>query len=324
MTTMLAERATGPKTRSQKATQSTLDTIEFSIEDALAWRLPPFQRPLRVNERVRLLAEQIKADGGVVPGILTFGILGGQRYLIDGQHRREAFLLSACAKGYADVRNGFFDSMADMGEEFVRLNSSLVRMRPDDMLRGMEGRLESLQQIRKACPWIGYDNVRRGQNAPIVSMAVVLRCWTASRTETPGRTGGAAPATMAAELTRDEANNLIGFLICAFDAWGRDDEFRTLWTQLNMGLCMWLYRRTVLAAWGQRGIRLTLQQFKRGIAALSADEGYLDWLTGRLFRDLHRAPAYNRLTAIMAKRLEADAGKKMAFPRPAWALGRKK
>ena|SRR3990167_10286962 len=107
----------------QKSSTVWTDTICFSHKEAESWQLPIFQRPLRVNEKVRLLAEQIKNDGGVIPGILTFGFVRGDRYLIDGQMRRESFLLSGKDEGFADIRLCFFDSEAQMAQEFVHLNS---------------------------------------------------------------------------------------------------------------------------------------------------------------------------------------------------------
>ena len=38
---------------------------------------------------VRALAEQIKGGDGVIPGVLTIGILDKERYVVDGQHRCE-------------------------------------------------------------------------------------------------------------------------------------------------------------------------------------------------------------------------------------------
>lgn len=166
-----------PKSGPEKATKTTVETIGFSRDEANDWKVPPFQRPLRVNDKVRLLAEQIGNDGGVIPGVLTFGVIGRDRFIVDGQHRREAFVLSGKAEGYADARTCYFDTMAEMGEEFVRLNSQLVRMRPDDILRGLESSLPSLQAVRAACPFVGYDMIRRGDRCPILSMSAVLRAW---------------------------------------------------------------------------------------------------------------------------------------------------
>jgi hypothetical protein len=39
----------------------------------LGWKLPAFQRPLRVNAKVLALVEEIRTEGGVIPGILTLG-----------------------------------------------------------------------------------------------------------------------------------------------------------------------------------------------------------------------------------------------------------
>lgn len=310
------------KTKSQKQTRTNVDTIMFTAEEARAWEIAPMQRELRTNDKVRLLAQEVADDDGVIPGILTFGIMGSKRYLLDGQHRREAFLLSGCGVGYADVRNVFFDNLGDMGKEFVRLNSALVKMKPDDILRGMEQSSPALRKIRAACPWIGYDCIRRGERSPVVGMSLVLRAWVASSREVPSNSTMAAAAA-AQQLQPDDADHLVGFLTAMMDAWGRDEEFQRLWGGLNLTLCMWLWRRVVITSWGPRAVRLSAAEAKRVFAGLSANEGYLDWLVGRQLAERNRAPAYTRLTEILGNRISADRGKKVAFPRPAWALGRK-
>lgn len=308
-------------TNPEKVTKTTVDTIQFTPAEAKSWRIPPFQRELRVNDKVRTLADQIRCDSGVVPGVLSFGKMGNATYLIDGQHRREAFLLSGKEFGYADVRTMTFDSMATMGEEFVRLQCPLVRMRPDDILRGLEGSLEVLQKIRKSCPWVGYDMIRRGPKTPHASMSVILSCWHISRSEVPS--GSGSSLTIARELQSDDATNLIGFLLTAMDAFGTDHEYTILWRRLNLVLCMWLYRRTVLDTYSHKSIKLNPVMFRQALKSLSADDDYTDWLTGRDLSDKHRAPAYSRITATMAKKLVTMGAKNTGFPRPPWALGKK-
>jgi len=309
-----------PNTKPQKATRTTVDTIAFDREQIASWELPAFQRPLKLNDKVVALAETIKRDGGVIPGVITLGVLGGQTYLLDGQHRRAAFMQSGMESGYTDVRIHHFDNMGEMGEEFVRLNSQLVRMRPDDILRGLELSYEPLRRLREKCPFIGYDMIRRGTNAPIVSMALVLRGWRSSSCEVPASHGVASSAAaLAVSLTNEDSNEMIRFLSACFEAWGRDQEYMRLWGGLNLVLCMWLYRRTVMQQNSVKSIRLTREQFKKCLMSLSAESDYLDYLTGRSMGERDRSPTYGRMKHIFAARIASDTGQKALLPAPAWA-----
>lgn len=307
-------------TEAKKQTRTYVDTLLFTPETAQSWEAPPFQRPLRVNDKVRALATQIAQDGGVIPGVLTLGILDRKTYLLDGQHRVQAFLLSECREGAADVRKHFFDSMGEMGEEFVNLNSSLVNLRPDDILRGLEGVSPALQLIRKKCPFVGYDMIRRGDKSPILSMAMVLRCWAGSMADVP-QTGGVSAATRAQTLTMDEAESCCAFLNLLIGAWGRDAEYVKLWNSLNLSLIMWLYRRTVLTQYSPNTTRLTREQFSQCATRLSANANYLDFLVARLLNDKNRSPTYARIKQMFAACIEQETGKKPRLPQPSWAVG---
>jgi hypothetical protein len=308
-----------PKTASEKKTRTVVDTIRFTPETLKNWKLPEFQRDVKVNEKVRVLAEQLKEDGGVMPGIITLGVVDGVTYLIDGQHRREAFAISGLEEGFTDVRIHYFNSMADAGEEFVKLNSQLVRMRPDDILRGLENSVPALREIRRKCPFVGYDMIRRGERAPIVSMSMILRAWRGSSTEVPAPHGVAASAKSLAEtLTAEEMHGLIGFLTCAIEGIGRDPEYTRLWGGLNIVLCMWLYRRTVISQWSPQTPRLTQALFAKYLMSLSANEKYMDWLVGRHLGERDRSPAYFKLKSIFAERLQSEMNKKIRMPSPAW------
>lgn len=307
-----------PSTDAEKSTQTTLETIEVTPDLVRSWKLPPFQRPLRINDKVMLLAEQIRRDDGVLPGVFTIGIIGKDRYLVDGQHRREAFLLSECVIGYCDVRICHFDDLAAMGEEYVNLNSRIVNMRPDDILRGLEGTYEPLAKLRRRCPYVGYDQIRRNEKGPVLSMSALLRCWVGSVTEAP-RGGGTSAMQLAKTLSMEDADQCIGFLACAFSAWGRDLAYARLWTNLNLVLCMWLYRRIVIGAYSAKTKRITPEQFTKCLMSVSADSSYLDWLVGRQVGNRDMSPAYKRLKAIIAGRVESDTGHKYVTPMPAWA-----
>lgn len=308
------------------AKRSKMDTISLDLRTVNGWRMPPFQRPLRINEKVRTIAADISSAGGVVPGILTVGkLLNGRDsgdYLIDGQHRIEAFRMSGCQEALADVRFIEFDSIADMGEEFVNLNSRIVAMRPDDVLRGVEGSLPTLQMIRKECPFVGYGNIRRNANdSPIVSMSLLIRVWEGSAKESPVAQSISA-LTLAKDMTMESATQCRIFMQMCEEAWGRDPAVARLWGSLNLSLCMWLWRRMVLTkpTGHKRYISLTTPQFVKCLMALGSNAAYTAWLVGRQLGDRDRPGAYARIKGIFGRRvLEEKWVERAIFPQPAWA-----
>lgn len=300
--------------------RATTETVAVNADWLKRLKSPPFQRPLRVNAKVLALAQSLKDRNdldGCLPGVLTLGRLAGDFYLLDGQHRVEAFKLSELRECYADVRIMDFESMGDMGEEYVTLNSQMVRMRPDDILRGLEGSNAGLALLRRRCGFVGYDMIRRSERAPLISASLVLRAWHGSAREVPASSGMSAVA-MAQELTVDEAGALCDFLTICHAAWGSDPEYQRLYGTLNLTLCAWLFRRTVITQFSPSSARLTREQFRSGLGALSADSGYLDYLVGRLMTERDRSPAYGRIKGLFTRRLQGS-GKAMKLPAPSWS-----
>lgn len=303
-----------------KSVKSSTEPVILTQEAVRAWKLPPVQRPLRVNAKVMELAQTLKNNGGIMSGILTIGILNREKFIVDGQHRIEAFKISELPEVYAEVRLCHFDDMAELAEEFVLLNSRLVNMRPDDILRGLESSNPGLQLLRKHCEFVGYDQIRRGTTGPVLSMSTLLRCWFGSAQDVPS--SSSAPATQFGKsLTEEDATQIIQFLNVAYGAFGRDQEFGRLWSVLNLSLTMWLWRRTVLSGYSAKSVRLTAQQFGKCLMALSASGDYLEWIVGRKLTDRDRSPCYSRIRGIFAKRLESEIGKRPLFPAPPWFHG---
>lgn len=309
-----------------KSEQSRMDTLIITPEMVNAWKIPGFQRPLRINDKVRAVTEHIK-KAECVEGVLTLGRVKGDQafYIVDGQHRTEAFKLSELSEAIADVRVCNFDSMSEMAEEFVRLNSSLVKMRPDDILRGLESSVPALKAIRKSCEFVGYDQIRRGKAGPIVSMSALLRCWSAASFETPASSNsGLSAAGLAHSLDQASLQNLIAFLATAHSAWGRDPEYYRLWGNLNLSLTMWLWNRLVIDRdrfGNKRYAVLSIPEFKKCLMLVSTEGDYLEWLVGRNLTDRDRSPCYSRLKAMFSRRLTSDAkgDKRPSLPSPAWA-----
>lgn len=306
-------------TPAEKSTGTRMEVLEITKAVLAGWKSPDFQRPLKTTTpRFSEVTRQIRLEE-VIPGVITIAVVGKDTYVLDGQHRLEAFKQAEIETAYADVRIHHFDTLAQAGDEWVRLNSQIIRVTPDDVLRAHEKSSEALSLIRKRCPFVGYDSIRRGKDSPLVSMSMVLRAWKGSEPEVPSN-GGASAHEIARGLTVDEAEELSTVLKLFFDAWGRDSEYWRLWGSLNVVLCMWLYRRMVVAPYSHRVKRLTKDEFKKGIAALSASPDYMDWLVGRAVRDSDRSPAYQRIRIILNKRLAVD-GAKIIFPAPAWYTG---
>lgn len=293
------------------------DTLELTREAVESWRAPAFQRPLRVNAKVTALAEEI-ASSGVIPGVLTLGEMGGATYVVDGQHRVEALKLSGRREAYADVRVIRFESLAEMGEEFVRLNQSLVRMYPDDMLRGLEGSHEGVRKLRRACPFIGYGQVRRGTpNSPLLSASLAIRAWFSGAPEVPA-SNKRSVVGLAGEMDADEVDRMVEFYTTLYDAFGGDQEYWRLWSALNVAILAWLWRRVTLNPRG-KVTHVPRAMFKKCLMSLSATPSYLDWLVGRQFTDRDRSPAFCRVKAVFVRRVSEEMRRKVYFPSPGWA-----
>jgi hypothetical protein len=307
-----------PSTDAEKKTQTTTDTWEFTAATAKTWRSPPFQRPLRVNNKVAAAAESMKKNGGVISGTFTIGVFEGDRWLVDGQHRREAFYLSGCPVGYVDVRIIHFKSLADMADEFVEVNQHLVNLKPDDIVRGMEASCEPIAKLRRKCTYVGYDNVRRNERSPVIAMSQLLRCWNGSANDTP-RTGGVSAAQLAEQFTTDDCEQLASFMDCAYTAWGRDPQNYRLWSSLNLTLCAWIYRRIHLTAYSAKTQRVDRDLFTKCLLSVSAAEIYVAWLMGRQLSPRDLAPAYAKLKGLFSSRIEKETGKKAYLPAPTWS-----
>jgi hypothetical protein len=306
-----------------RSKRSAMETQIFTREEVLGWKLPSFQRPLRVNSKVLALTEEIKGDGGIIPGVLTLGRVGADKahYIVDGQHRVEAFKISELDECIADVRSVMFDDMAEMADEFVNLNSRLVNMRPDDILRGLEESMPLLRRIREACDFVSYGQIRRGTpKSPVIGMSLLLRAWHISAPEVPASTSPSA-AAIAAALDDTSVNSLIAFMQIARSAWGADPENYRLWGSLNVTINMWIYRRHVLDKERsvKRAVAMTPDQFRKCLMSVAADSGYAEWLVGRNLNERDRSPCYSRLKIIFTRRLQQDTQKKVTMVQPSWA-----
>jgi hypothetical protein len=303
-----------------------METLIFGVSEMRTWKLPGFQRDVRVNQKVMEVSEELKENGGVIPGVLTLGRLGTDKtiYLVDGQHRREAFFISELKECIADVRMCSYSSMTDMAEDYVELNGKLVNMRPDDILRGLEESLPELRRVRSCCDYVTYGQVQRTNTAKAaIGMSALLRCWSMSRVDVPSRHSPRA-TVLAEALDAAEADRLILFMQTARSAWSDDPENYRLWNSLNLTICMWMWRRLVLDK--NRGVKksvvLSAEDFRKCLMSVSASADYMEWLVGRQIGERDRAPCYGRLKAIFVKRLSDGRdvkSPKLMFPQPSWA-----
>lgn len=310
-----------------KADRSKMETLLLTPEIVAEWRLPPFQRPLRVNKKVLAIADELKDNGGFIEGVISLGFVGNNQtlYLYDGQHRIEAAKLSGLTEFIADVRICKFETLVEMGVEFVKLNTAIAKFSPDDVLRGLEASSSALRLIRKECPFVGYENIRRGTTSPTLSMSATMRCWIGAAAETPSITGaGKSAAEIAHELTVAEAEEICRFLKVARAAWGNDLQYSRLWGNLNLCMSMWLWRRLVLEK--ERGLKrfvvLSEDKFRKCLMSLSATSNYVDWLVGRNMSERDRTPCYQRLKSIFVGRLKDEGIANPKLPAPSWSIGR--
>lgn len=318
----------GTKRAPRSAIKSRMETRLITPDDIKKWQIPDFQRPLKLNTKVMALAELLgkpeKEGGfaGIIPGIITLGVLKGGWYIVDGQHRMKAFEISGIAEAIVDLRIMDFDNAADMADEFATLNSNLVTMTPDDRLRALEKGVDALKTIRGACRFVGYGRVRQKANAattPLISMSSALRAWGASAMESASFSGTGSIIDYAREITKEEAEGMAQFLNACYEAWGNPPEYWGLWNSLNITLLAWVWRRMVIAPPKNTSkiTRLTIEQFVTCAMTLSADKAYLDFLYGRK-GETDRSPCYFRIKQNFAKRLATMGVVKPYFPNAEW------
>lgn len=301
-----------------------LEARIVTLTDFDKWLLPPFQRDFQMNDTVRIVSEEIKQTQ-CCPGIITLGRLVSDLntlYLLDGQHRVQAMWLSGLSEFYVDLCIMTFPGFGDMGITYVKLNSKIRPLRPDDKIKGLVFSHAPVKHVTEECPFVGFGKVRRGGNATssLLSLSATLRCWAAARLETPSASGKNA-IVLAETLTMLEAEHLCRFLNLTKTAWGDEPQNFRLWGALNLTICMWLYVRTVLET--QRGVKryavLDKDQFKKCLMSVAASADYNDWLGARNLSERDRSPCYSRLRKLFGDRLREEGLGKVMFPLPSWS-----
>lgn len=310
-------RIVKPSTEAERGTRTVLKSDVVTPAVVKSWKLPPFQRPLKENSaKLGDVAAEIRQTE-IIPGVITLGVLDRNLWVIDGQHRVEAFLRAEISEAFVDIRFAHFDDMAEMSKEFKKLNGKISNMTPDDLLRAEEQSNDVLRKFRRDCSFIGYGQIRRGPKTPIVSMSSILRCWFGTGPEVPSL-GGLTANEVVERLTPDEARTLSEFANCAFEAWGTDEAHHKLWTNLNLAMCMWMYRRLVVQPYSASTKKITRELFTKCLMSVAADAAYAAFLVGRSLRERDRSPAYSRVKSLFAKRIEAETGDKPRLPSPEW------
>ncbi len=307
-------------TKAFKTTRSVTDTIVVTEKVIATWVIPGFQRAVKDNRKVQEIGKLI-AETGVIPGVITLGVLDDVVYRLDCQHRLMAFSKSGLREAYVDARYLYCKSMADMAREFVHLNTPIARLQPNDVLRGMTETNVALKSIRARCPFVGYDFIRRGERAPVLGMSQALRAWYGSKPDTPVSHAPNAVdiATWFENAADAEPEKLADFLLIANQAWGSHREYHVLWNALNLTLSMWMYRRLVIRAYSAKTPKVGVLLFRACLVALTGDRIYLDWLrSARKLDDRDRVPGYDKMKKIFAGVIQAEIKSKPLLPHPSW------
>src|SRR5262245_8808742 len=107
---------------------SQLECLLLTSLDFDKWHRHPYQRPIQENQKVHELAEEIRLNGVVIPGVLTLGRIPNdpRLYGVDYQHRVAAARISGLSEFIAEVRTKNYPNIAALAKDSVKLNSRLV------------------------------------------------------------------------------------------------------------------------------------------------------------------------------------------------------
>lgn len=308
-------------------------------EKMAEWQLPPFQRGFKPTDDVHKAAGDMQLEAAhdpeeafcTIPGIITVGVFKGDKYLLDGQHRRGAFIIAAgevivhggvsVKNALVEVRQKAFATMREMAEEYKELNSKLRVTTADDVLKAIAYDDPNMIRIAEACPWIGYDLTGKENRAKyLLSMSAAIRTWIGSNGVVPSN-GPKASEIVEKMMSSEMASQIVDFFSACVEAGWLAPQAKRLWSTLNLGIVMWMWRRLVLGESVQRshgGIKpmvMTREEFVVCMAYL-VEEKYLHDLVGRSLQYRDRVPCYDRIKGLFTEALVQNGRTNPRFPMP--------
>jgi hypothetical protein len=308
-----------PKTEvSEPSAGTVMDAKIVSLDEMNSWQRPPFQRDEKLTAKVKDFAAGLKTNGGIVSGLILLGKLRGDEttiYLVDGQQRRLACNTSNEKQFYIEFCLKYYTSFVDMAEDFKRTNGRLVSFRPDDFLRAYEVTHPQLRLLHESCDFLGYSRGGSNHRGSVLTVSCALKCWFGAMQPSPAVYGQATE--LAEHLDEIQRQHMTTFFNTAYSAWESDRCNARLWTNLNLLMCMYLYRKLVLEP---RGNPLPKDMFRKCLLSVAANAGYSEWLVGRQQYERDRDPCFKRLKRIFLARLNSEYNGKcrIQFPKPEW------
>lgn len=275
---------------------------------------PDWQRNVKENRAVIELAEQYRNKTMTMhQGSIVVGIVDGEKYLVDGQHRRLAQEIAGVEEMYAVVEYHWCQDMEELSKLWDLKNRQINKTKSNDILKSKENRSTVLQIIR------AKTNGRVGYDSNGLSMSQVIRMWAGTGSPIPTTTGG-IPAERVIEFMKDEdAYQLADFINACHSAWGSTKEVLPLWRTPNLITCAWLYRRLLIDKTStSRTSAFTRALFVKCLMSLGADSTYVSWLVGRNWVPNQRSQVYLRVKRLFAARYKAETGTQPQLPQPNW------
>ncbi|CAB4131721.1 hypothetical protein UFOVP276_99 [uncultured Caudovirales phage] len=274
---------------------------------------PDFQRDMKPVNKKLLQVDKYIAANHAVPGTIILGIVGDKIVIVDGRHRLSRFMLSSESKARIATRTEYADTMADLAVVYEIENSQLFSFISDDRLRSIATHSRPFAKLLRTFKDIGCND--KGK----LSATTLLKAWHLSNRGTPGPSPVLAEDVVhLLETSSEYAELLSRFLTMCFAAWGRDKEHGSMWSSVNLALCAWLWRNTVVTPSSAKIPRITDRQFMNGLMSLATDNRYSDFIKGRRLSKRDRAPVYTRIKSIVAARLADDMSKPISLPSPDW------
>lgn len=291
------------------------EVVVVTVALVNSWERPDFQRMFKQTKNVVDATNQIGRTEEI-PGTIWIGVWEGRSYVVDGQHRIEAFLGANIAEALASVAFKAFDSYDAMARFYRMINTPLRSFSAQDNLKAAAVEYESLRIIEREATFASWYKPKRNSGKTI-QISSMVRFWGMARSDAPG--GSAQVVAVAAGMNKLAAHRLCVFGSLCHDAWGTDSGYAALWGGLNFPVVLWLYARTVLRdpEPSLRVTRLDQPAFKKALVSL-CDESYVDWLRGRNSLQNFRSPCYNKIKQRFKATLE-KRGERLTLPSPDWA-----